>query len=29
MFNTSSFRIADAGIDPKAVARSARDLSAA
>jgi hypothetical protein len=27
MFNTSSFRIADAGIDPKAVARSARDLS--
>jgi len=27
MFNTSSFRIADAGIDPKAVVRSARDLS--
>lgn len=27
MFNTSSFRLADAGIDPKAFARSARDLS--
>ena len=27
MFNTSSNRIADAGIDPKAVVRSARDLS--
>ena len=27
MFNTSSFRVADASIDPKAVARSARDLS--
>ncbi len=27
MFNTSSFRIADAGIDPKAVVRSARELS--
>ena len=27
MFNTSSFRIADAGIDPNAVVRSARDLS--
>lgn len=27
MFNTSTFRIADAGIDPKAFARSARDLS--
>jgi hypothetical protein len=27
MFNTSSFRVADAGIDPKAVARSVRDLS--
>jgi hypothetical protein len=27
MFNTSSLRIADAGIDPKAVVRSARDLS--
>lgn len=27
MFNTSSFRLADAGIDPKAFARTARDLS--
>jgi hypothetical protein len=27
MFNTPSFRIADADIDPMAVARSARDLS--
>lgn len=27
MFNTSSFRIADASIDPKEVVRSARDLS--
>jgi|GEM_PF-4896741 len=27
MFNTSSFRLADAGIDPRAFARSARDLS--
>ena len=27
MFNSSSFHLADAGLDPKALARSARDLS--